>query len=150
MRDEKNWSTSYTGNVDRRSPNGWSFSGNTYRVSGTGNVFADVKSPSGSKFYNVMQGSSAYMTTQLENLTIGKSYQLRGFVSDRPWSGPSSFEVRLDNSVILRMNNLADVFVPFGPITVLATAPIHELGFYVSPSGDYTVMVDGLTLVSTP
>ena len=110
------------------------------------NAWGGLVNPSGSPYYNLIQGTGGSLTTKVANLVVGQSYQLSGFVSNRPGFLPSAFEVRMDGAVILpKMIATANTFIPFGPITVQAKAITHTLGFYnVSDPGDRTVLLDGL------
>ena len=134
--------------VDVTCPTGWTSSEHGYgRMRSGNNAYGNLPSPSGSPYYNKIQGSGRFMTTIVGNLLIGRPYQLSGFMSSRPDFDPSVLEIKVDGVVILHTGPLGAGFVAFGPITVIATATSHTLGFFnASDVGDRTVLIDGLSL----
>jgi hypothetical protein len=134
--------------TDGTSPVGWTFIKGAKRVRNTKNAWGNLPNPSGSPYYNLMQGGGSVMRTTVPNLVVGRSYQLRGYVSNRPGFPASAFDVTLDSKTLVpKMNPLESKFVPFGPVTIRATATSHILEFRnVSDPGDRTVLLDGLSL----
>jgi hypothetical protein len=131
---------------DWNTPTGWTFSSGAKRIRSGTNAFGNLISPSNVPFYNLLQGTGTFMRTNLQNLVIGKMYKLSGYVSNRPGSPVSMFEMKLDAVVIIPPTDpSATKFVPLGPVMVQATATSHTLEFRnVSDPGDCSVMVDGL------
>ena len=126
------------------SPTGWTFSTGCRRMRSTNNNVGNLPSPSGSAYYDIMPGTGKFMTTTVENLVVGRQYQIGGFVSNRPNYVPSAVEVRFDGVAVFETTT-ANGFVAFGPVTVLATATSHTLGiFNVSSVTEGTIYIDGL------
>ena len=133
--------------TDGTNPIGWTFINGARRVRNTNNAWGNLPNPSASPYYNLMQGAGSVLRTTVPNLVVGRSYQLSGYVSNRPGFPASALEVALDSKIIIpKMGPLDSKFVPLGPVTVQATATSHILEFRnVSAPGDCTVLLDGLS-----